>query len=117
MNAILSIKPAYSKQILAGTKKYEFRKQAMKPVDKIYIYETAPTQKIVGYFTFNKILINDPLSIWLKTYKAAGIEFRDYEKYFLNSELAVAYQIEKAIKFKKPRFLKRRAPQSFYYIN
>ena len=117
MDAIISIKPVYSRQILAGTKKYEFRKQVMKPVDRVYIYETRPTKRIVGYFTIKKILVDDPLKIWEMTYQAAGIEFRDYEQYYLNFETAVAYQIDKFVKFKTPKILKRRPPQSFYYIN
>ena len=40
---LLSIKPEYVNKIIAGTKKYEFRKHlAQGDIQKIIIYSTAP---------------------------------------------------------------------------
>lgn len=48
MDAILSIKPVYANQILAGTKKVEFRKRSFKEkVRRVYIYASVPVKQIV----------------------------------------------------------------------
>jgi predicted transcriptional regulator len=49
---VMAIKPRFAQAILNGTKKYEFRKTAPAKEwsGKIYLYETAPTSAIVGYF-------------------------------------------------------------------
>lgn len=47
MNAILSIKPEYVSEIIAGRKRYEYRKAVFtKPVDKMYIYSLAPVSRV-----------------------------------------------------------------------
>ncbi|HET6989695.1 MAG TPA: ASCH domain-containing protein, partial [Bacteroidia bacterium] len=57
MNVLLSIKPKYAKAIIDGKKKVEFRKLPFKlNVNKVYIYSSAPEQKIIGYFTFDDII-------------------------------------------------------------
>ena len=62
MDAILSIKPIYANQILAGTKKVEFRKRKFKEeVRKVYIYASVPVKQIVGYFTFSTIDEDTPV--------------------------------------------------------
>ena len=67
MDAILSIKPIYAKQILAGTKKVEFRKRSFKEkVRRVYIYASVPVKQIVGYFTFTEIDEDTPANLWVK---------------------------------------------------
>ena len=61
MNLIISIKPKFVQKILAGEKKYEFRRRIYRQkVDKIYIYQTLPEQGIVAYFTPDKIIKDTP---------------------------------------------------------
>lgn len=51
MNVILSIKPEYVSEIIAGRKRFEFRKAVFaKSVEKVYIYASAPISKVVGEF-------------------------------------------------------------------
>ena len=65
---ILAINPEYVQRIFTGEKKYEFRKIiCKKAVDKILIYETAPTSKIVGEVTVKSILKESPLNLWQLT--------------------------------------------------
>ncbi len=74
-NVIISIKPQYVKQILNGTKKFEYRKRIFKQeVNKVYIYESSPHQRIVGYFKYSGTLSGTPYEIWESTSKLGGID-------------------------------------------
>ncbi|MDR0199892.1 MAG: hypothetical protein LBI43_04865 [Streptococcaceae bacterium] len=123
MKAILSIKSEYVERIFAGTKKYEFRKQIFqRDVDEILIYETAPTMRVVGKFTFEKILVNTPEKIWDETKEFSGIDFDSYMEYFRSKEIAYAIKIKEVTKYKKAQPLKviapelKMPPQSFAYV-
>lgn len=75
MKVLLSIKPEFAEKILNGTKKFEFRKGIFKNnnITTVVIYATMPVGKIVGQFSIDEILKNDPESLWVKTKKYAGI--------------------------------------------
>lgn len=98
----MSIKPTYVKNILLGTKKYEYRKQKIrKPFERIYIYSSSPIKKIVGYFTVKQVLQGYPQEIWDKTESFSGIGFEDYIGYFEGKRYAYAYEISQVIEFSK----------------
>ncbi len=64
MDAILSIKPIYANQILAGTKKVEFRKRSFKEkVRRVYIYASVPVKQTVSYFKFTEIYEDTPANL------------------------------------------------------
>ena len=48
MRILISINPEYVEKILAGTKKYEYRRRAAKDVSSLVIYETDHTKKVVA---------------------------------------------------------------------
>ena len=51
MDAIFSLKPSFAEAILEGSKTVELRTVApSKPVERVWIYATAPQMKIMGYF-------------------------------------------------------------------
>ena len=51
MDAIFSLKPSFAEAILEGSKTVELRTVApAKPVERVWIYATAPQMKIMGYF-------------------------------------------------------------------
>jgi predicted transcriptional regulator len=55
-DAVFSIKPYFADAILDGSKTVELRKIAPKrPVERVWIYATAPVMRIVGYFKPGKI--------------------------------------------------------------
>ena len=61
MDAILSIKPQFVKEIIAGRKSYEFRKKGFKEhIRKVYVYASSPICRIVGEFTLGDILEGKP---------------------------------------------------------
>jgi len=121
MNAIMSIKPEYVEKILNGTKKYEYRKTKTKlKIDKIIIYSTNPVKKVVGEVVVKNILIDTPLNIWLKTKEKSGTSKEFFDKYFKNSEYAIAYELGKVTIYDNQKELSefgiKNAPQSFMYL-
>lgn len=120
---LLPIKPKYVNQILAGSKKYEFRKieAKRKNIDKLIIYATAPVMKVVAEVEINDILIDKPQSIWKLTKNYAGIEKKDYDKYYENCIKGIAYALGHVHKYETPRNLEDLGinyyPQSLVYLD
>ena len=119
---LLSIKPEYVQRILAGEKKFEFRKRlANKHVDTIVIYATSPIMKIVGEVKVKGVLEKAPSVLWEQTKKNAGISRKKYREYFSGCKKAFAYELEEVVKYAKESNLEEigilQAPQSFVYIS
>lgn len=123
LDLLMSIRPRYVEEIKKGTKKWEFRRRIFKnKIDKIYIYCSAPVQKIVGYFVPGKILENSLQNIWEQCKEFSGIKKQEFFDYFEGKNKAYAIEILRVIFFETPfnpfkiipNFV---APQSFYYMN
>ena len=119
---LLSIKPEYVNKIIAGTKKYEFRKHlAQGDIQKIIIYSTAPEKKIIGEVEVLGTLSMKKTPLWEKTKSAAGISREKYRKYFCGNSMAHAYVLGKATKYETPKTLTHvgltQPPQSFVYLD
>lgn len=120
---LLSINPQFVKEIINGTKKYEYRKNI--PIDEsissALIYATAPEQKVVGEFSYNHILKYSPQELWNRTGKDAGISKTFFDKYFEKSIIAYAFEIKDVIIYDQAKDLKDigviRAPQSWRYVD
>ncbi len=64
MNAILSIKPEFVEEIKAGKKRYEYRKCIFKqPVEKVYVYASAPVSKVIGEFQPVDVVTGAPAEV------------------------------------------------------
>ncbi|MBP2219007.1 hypothetical protein [Methanococcus maripaludis] len=125
MTILLSIKPKYVKEILKGSKKYEFRKSIFKKYDKnelVFIYSSYPVKRIVGTFSVGDIIENCPKILWNEFKNVSGIKESEFFKYFKEKDKGYAIQINKLNEFKNPVNPKDinpdfRAPQSFCYIS
>ncbi|MBA2846662.1 type I restriction enzyme S subunit [Methanococcus maripaludis] len=125
MTILLSIKPKYVKEILKGSKKYEFRKSIFKKYDKnelVFIYSSYPVKRIVGTFSVGDIIENCPKILWNEFKNVSGIKESEFFKYFKEKDNGYAIQINKLNEFKNPVNPKDinpdfRAPQSFCYIS
>ena len=123
MDAILSIKPIYANQILAGTKKVEFRKRRFKEdVRRVYIYSSMPVKQIVGYFTFSTIDEDTPANLWNKYKEVGGIAQDDFFEYYANNVSGCALVIKSVTSFKKGKspndFIDDFVPpQSYVYLD
>ena len=118
---LMSIKPEYVDKIFSGEKKYEYRKRLCKEkIDTIIVYSSSPIQKVVGELKIKQVLYDKKNVIWNKTNKYGGITKIKYDNYYENCGYVVAYEIEKAVLYNKPKDLKdynlKAAPQSYVYI-
>ena len=88
MKAMLSIRPEFVKKIMAGQKRFEFRKVLFRqPVSSVVVYATQPYGKVVGEFKIKNILRDNPEVVWKITQKSAGVtkNFFDKANYNFNS--------------------------------
>lgn len=118
---LMAIKPEYVNKIFSGEKKYEYRKRVCKEnVDKVIVYSSSPVKKVVGELIIKQVLCDKKDNIWNKTKMYGGIDKNKYDKYYKNSNTAVAYEIEKTFLYNEPKELKdygiKAAPQSYVYI-
>src|SRR5688572_33309307 len=104
MKVILSIKPQFANKIFLGTKQYEFRKVIFKNpnVKKIIVYASYPVQMVIGEFEIDRIISNDPKTIWNKTKDKSGISEDFFFEYFQDKSIAYAIKVKKAVRYKKP---------------
>lgn len=122
MNALLSIRPKFAQAILGGEKRFEFRKRGFNEVpSKVFIYETAPTSRIVGYFTVDSVIRDTPDALWNACEDAAGIERAEYDAYFADSAGGLALVVGETTEFDQPVSLSGvvggPAPQSYRWLD
>lgn len=119
---LLPIKPQYVDAIIAGTKRVEYRTRIRKDpeVTKALIYRSGDLKKIVAEFTIGGIMEGTPEQLWEQTKEFAGIEEKDYFRYFANKDIAYAYHICNLVIYPDPiplvTFGIENAPMSFMYI-
>lgn len=118
---LMSINPEHVCNILAGTKKFEFRKtKCREKVDGIVIYSTAPIKQIVGEVEVTEIIEGSPQNVWKRTAYAAGIDKIFFDDYYDGRNNAVAYALGQIKKYKCPLSLSdfgiTAAPQSYMYF-
>lgn len=122
MNAILSIKPQFVEEIVAGRKHFEFRKHGFKkPVRNVYIYASSPVCRIIGEFVLGDIISDKPEELWKKTREFSGISKAFFDDYFSAHDIGYALEIKAFKQYPEPinpyqKNRKFRAPQSFCYV-
>ena len=120
---LMPINPEYVDEILAGRKKYEYRKIKAKRnnVDKMIIYSTSPIMKVVAEVDIKEILEEDPEKLWEMTKNESGISKDFYNKYYKNRNTAIAYKLGTIKIYDKPKNLDdigiNYVPQSFVYLD
>ena len=119
---LLSIKPEYSKRIICGEKKFEYRKHLpQKNITKIVIYSSAPEKKVIGEVQVLETMSMSKLELWNKTKSFAGITYDKYKEYFADSKQAYAYKLGQVCLYSPQKTLEdfgiKQAPQSFIYLD
>lgn len=118
---LLPVHPTHIKNIFNGNKKYEYRKKlSIKEINKMILYETSPTKKIVGEVEVLDKIYGDKEAVWKRTLSYSGINKTYYDKYFDKSTIACAYHLGVATEYSRPLELKELGiyftPQSFVYL-
>lgn len=119
MNAILSIKPQFVEEIVAGKKKFEYRKSVFKqPVEKVYVYASAPISKVIGEFQPMDVVAGTPGDVWKDTKKFSGITKKFFDEYYKGRKTAYAIVIQNFVKYDCQVNLPKgmHAPQSYCYV-
>jgi predicted transcriptional regulator len=124
VNALISIHHVNAERIFAGNKRYELRKVAPKIVPRmLFLYETGTQRCISGHIVIDKVVCGDPDRIWRIVGESAATRERFWE-YFHGFDYGCAFEICKAVRYKKPFPLKViqridagfRVPQNFLYL-
>lgn len=118
---LISIKPEFVQSIINGTKKFEYRtKVAKQNINSLIIYSTYPEMKVVAEVEVVKVLKLSPKDLWKETKNKSGITETFFNSYFMDRQVAYAYQLGEVNVYKKPKPLLeigvKSAPQSFIYI-
>lgn len=117
---IISINPEHVKNIINGTKRFEYRTKAAKnDVNKLIIYETTPIKKVVAEAEIVEILALEPNALWEQTKEFSGITKTFFDEYFKGRKVAYAYKLGRIKVYEEPKNLNefglKVAPQSFAY--
>ena len=118
---LISINPEHVQNIIAGIKKYEYRKIAAKQdISSIIIYETTPIKRIVAEAEIIDVLELPPEELWKQTKNESGISKVFFDRYFANRTIAYAYKLGEIKVYDTPKTLMdygiKAAPQSFVYV-
>ncbi|MFA6892471.1 MAG: hypothetical protein WCQ66_10280 [Sphaerochaetaceae bacterium] len=119
---LVAINPVHVGNIMAGKKKYEYRKvMPSRCPARMLIYSTWPEMKVVGVADIDGILEGEPSKIWSETKLTSGITKQFFDEYYSGHKKAVAYRLSNVVRFKEPKSLEsygiRQAPQSFVYLH
>ena len=119
---LLSIKPRYVEQILAGRKQVEYRKRIPQEdgVRQVLIYASHPLKKVVAEFTVGEYITDTLELLWEQTHEIGGIAKEEFDDYFEGKTVGYAYRIENLRRFEEARelceFGMERGPQDYCYV-
>jgi predicted transcriptional regulator len=119
--ALLSIKPRFSQSILRGEKLVEFRKTGLpEDIQYVLIYETAPTKRLVGWFSIDRVERAAPSTLWRRHSAHSGATRSEFLSYFAEKPHGFAIVIKSVRPLAKQLGIESaglmQPPQSFCYI-
>jgi len=117
----MSIRPEFARQILAGTKRVEFRKRPLAgDVIDVVIYASTPVRAIVGAFRVPRQETMAPRALWERFADVGGIGGHRFSEYFHGHEQGTGIHVGEILVPLEPIPLQdvglRRPPQSFQYL-
>ena len=122
-SALLSIRPEFAEAILEGRKTYELRRRLFvrDDVNRIVLYASSPTQRVVGEFSVDEILKLEPRKLWSATSRGAAVPREFFDAYFAGRKVGFAVKVGRARRYGRPKTLREscglaRPPQSFCYL-
>jgi predicted transcriptional regulator len=120
---LMSIHPKFVDEILSGRKKVEFRKKRFSSdVSHVVVYATNPIKQVVLVFSIKNITVDNPLYLWDRYSKVAGICKENFLLYYKESRYGTAIEFDEIFKLDKPLSLSEigvfsRPPQSYQYLD
>lgn len=114
---LMSIRPAYADEILAGRKTVELRRR--RPTfalgTTVFIYMTSPFQLVVGAFEVGGVISGHPDDVWSTVQKRASVDRAAYDAYFAGAPGAYGIEVEN-VRTLNPVSLTFRPPQSYLIL-
>ena len=124
---LLSIRPRYVAQIIAGEKTVELRRTRPRVPQgtRVLIYSTTPVQAIVAQTEIVQVLTGAPRQLWRKVGGSSGVTRTELLEYLANKDEAYALILGRVQALPRPigleevrkRWPSFRAPQSFRYVD
>jgi len=116
---LISINPQHVEKILSGVKKCEYRtRKPNRIVDKMIIYETSPTKRVVAECILEEVLTLPKDELWERTKEISGSVKERFDRYFKKQDYATGFII-KNIKIVNKELIDYGVtfvPQSYIYI-
>jgi predicted transcriptional regulator len=117
----LSIHPPHAEAILAGRKRFEFRRVPPRDADRLLLYATSPVQRVVGHARIKRVLTASPGELWDLCARWSGIPRELFDRYFEGRASASALELASPARLRHPvevDFLGQfRVPQSYSYLD
>ncbi len=121
---LLSLRPEFAARILAGQKRFEFRRTRFRRcgITAALMYSNSTERRIVGAFEIDRIHEASPRRLWLRYHLVAGIDERAFFEYYEGADRGYAIGISRVHRFAPatnprtviPGFV---PPQSFCYLS
>lgn len=119
---VMSVHPRFAEAIMDGRKKVEFRKRRLADdVNVVWVYATAPVQRIIGYFEVEAMHSAEPADLWREFAEVGCINRADFDRYYAGSNTGAGITIRKAVRLDVPALIADLLPsgvppQSYAYI-
>ncbi|WP_040283701.1 hypothetical protein [Tessaracoccus massiliensis] len=106
---MLSVRPAYAKGILTGSKSVELRRTrpSIKGDQLTVIYASTPVQAVIGACTISCVESGEPQDLKLRYLTEAQISEDEFDRYFEEAEVAWALHLRQSMFFEQPVSLER----------
>lgn len=124
---LLSVRPRYVEQILAGTKTAELRRvrPAVDAGARVLLYASSPTMALLGSAIVQSVDVATVGAMWPRVRLSAGVSRAEYAEYFDGATSAIAIWLEDIRAFAQPITLAElrrrwpwlRPPQSFRFVD
>ncbi len=123
---LLSVRPFFADQIVAGEKTVELRR--VRPTadagTQVLVYSSSPTMALVASALVERIEVRTVHALWPRVRMSAGITKRNYLQYFAGAEMSVAIWLAEvrplartvALEELRERWPWFRPPQSYCYL-
>ena len=121
MKILLSMHKRYVDKMISGEKTFELRRRFTKrKVNRLYIYETAPTKRVVAKANINKVHKLPLNLLWNLTKDGCGITKKEFFEYFKELDYGYAIELNNFNEYKNKKHLSsfniKFPPQSFRFI-
>ena len=105
MNQVMiSLKPAYGKLILSGSKTVELRNRIVRiqPSTRIWIYVKIPVGKIIAQADVKHVIHGDPHAIWTRYHKRIRIDWVQFQEYVGDRDMVSAIVLHDIVELPRP---------------